>query len=114
MTYRRPRDWHCEFGQQVENERYVFTFGGAQVISFFFRLRKAQLSSKSAEIETAALQALKKGAISIPSKIFFGADTPSVKFPFAENINSSSRFCFIFIYKYEMSTDTLDVLRHSE
>src|SRR5215469_10617539 len=35
MTYRRPRDWHCEFGQQVENERYVFTFGGAQVISFF-------------------------------------------------------------------------------
>ena len=62
--------------------------------------RNAQLSSKSAEIDTAALHAFQNGAISIPSKIFFPGVAPGAKFPLSEKIDRRTRFCAIFIKRH--------------
>ena len=102
MTNGRPRDRHGKLVQQVEDIRDVATFGGAQFISLSSagRLRKAQFSSKSAEIDTAALQAFQNGAISIPSKTFFCGAAPRAKFPLSEKIDRRTCFCAIFIKKH--------------
>src|SRR5271156_1803685 len=81
-------------------------------LSFAGRLRKAQFSSKSAEIETAEGQAFQNGAISIPSKIFFCGAIPGAKFPLSEKIDRRIRFCATFIRKHPGNGDCDNLTRH--